>query len=374
MLGAARQDPRRPPDGRAAGRLTARVRRPRRRPAPARSTSTMPRPRCGCCWAGRSAPARPTWTGCGRARTCRRSCGSPPSTARRWPCPRAGGGCRCGSRTRSPTGPAATPSPGAAATSRPTTTWATTSTACSSTRRWPTRAPSSPRPTSRSQDAQRDKFRVIAERAGLRGGEHVLEIGSGWGGFALYAAGELGLPRHDDHRLAGPAAAGGGAGRRGRARRPRQRRAARLPRDLGHLRRDRVDRDARGRGRGLLHDVLRGLRQGPGARGPDEPPGDHVPGRRLRAAAPGRQLDPDLHLPGRPPALPRRDRALPARHEPAGPARRGHRPELRPDAPGLAGRLPRAAATRSGRWASTSASSGCGTTTSRSARPASRPA
>ena len=41
-------------------------------------------------------------------------------------------------------------------------------------------------------DAQRNKYRVIAERAGLRGGEHVLEIGSGWGGFAIYAAGELG--------------------------------------------------------------------------------------------------------------------------------------------------------------------------------------
>ncbi len=41
-------------------------------------------------------------------------------------------------------------------------------------------------------DAQRAKYRVMAERAGLRGGEHVLEIGSGWGGFALYAAGELG--------------------------------------------------------------------------------------------------------------------------------------------------------------------------------------
>ncbi len=41
-------------------------------------------------------------------------------------------------------------------------------------------------------DAQRTKYAVIAERAGLRGGEHVLEIGTGWGGFALYAAGELG--------------------------------------------------------------------------------------------------------------------------------------------------------------------------------------
>jgi cyclopropane-fatty-acyl-phospholipid synthase len=41
-------------------------------------------------------------------------------------------------------------------------------------------------------DAQRNKYRHMAERAGLKAGMHVLEIGSGWGGFALYAAGELG--------------------------------------------------------------------------------------------------------------------------------------------------------------------------------------
>ena len=40
--------------------------------------------------------------------------------------------------------------------------------------------------------AQRNKYRIMAERAGLTGGEQVLEIGSGWGGFAMYAAGELG--------------------------------------------------------------------------------------------------------------------------------------------------------------------------------------
>jgi cyclopropane-fatty-acyl-phospholipid synthase len=47
-------------------------------------------------------------------------------------------------------------------------------------------------PDQRLADAQRNKYAVIAARAGLRGGERVLEIGSGWGGFALYAAGELG--------------------------------------------------------------------------------------------------------------------------------------------------------------------------------------
>lgn len=41
-------------------------------------------------------------------------------------------------------------------------------------------------------DAQRNKYRIIAERAGLERGMHVLEIGTGWGGFALYAASEIG--------------------------------------------------------------------------------------------------------------------------------------------------------------------------------------
>jgi cyclopropane-fatty-acyl-phospholipid synthase len=41
-------------------------------------------------------------------------------------------------------------------------------------------------------DAQRAKYRDVAERAGLEPGQHVLEIGTGWGGFALYAAGRLG--------------------------------------------------------------------------------------------------------------------------------------------------------------------------------------
>ena len=41
-------------------------------------------------------------------------------------------------------------------------------------------------------DAQRNKYRRMAEGAGLTSGMHVLEIGTGWGGFALYAAGEIG--------------------------------------------------------------------------------------------------------------------------------------------------------------------------------------
>jgi cyclopropane-fatty-acyl-phospholipid synthase len=40
--------------------------------------------------------------------------------------------------------------------------------------------------------AQRRKYVALAERIGLLGGHHVLEIGCGWGGFAAFAAGEIG--------------------------------------------------------------------------------------------------------------------------------------------------------------------------------------
>ena len=41
-------------------------------------------------------------------------------------------------------------------------------------------------------DAQRNKYRRICERAHIGESDHVLEIGTGWGGFAIYAAGEYG--------------------------------------------------------------------------------------------------------------------------------------------------------------------------------------
>ena len=42
------------------------------------------------------------------------------------------------------------------------------------------------------EEAQCHKYETIAEHAGLRPGMRVLDIGCGWGGFAAYAAGELG--------------------------------------------------------------------------------------------------------------------------------------------------------------------------------------
>lgn len=38
------------------------------------------------------------------------------------------------------------------------------------------------------EEAQRRKFRVICEKLNLQPGDHLLEIGTGWGGFAAYAA------------------------------------------------------------------------------------------------------------------------------------------------------------------------------------------
>ncbi len=42
------------------------------------------------------------------------------------------------------------------------------------------------------QSAQTAKYRALAEATGIKAGDHVLEIGCGWGGFAEFAASEIG--------------------------------------------------------------------------------------------------------------------------------------------------------------------------------------
>jgi len=42
------------------------------------------------------------------------------------------------------------------------------------------------------ESAQTAKYRALAEAAGIRPGDHVLEIGCGWGGFAEFAASQIG--------------------------------------------------------------------------------------------------------------------------------------------------------------------------------------
>lgn len=46
--------------------------------------------------------------------------------------------------------------------------------------------------TENLEAAQMNKYRKICENIGLEKHDHVLEIGSGWGGFAIYAAKRLG--------------------------------------------------------------------------------------------------------------------------------------------------------------------------------------
>jgi cyclopropane-fatty-acyl-phospholipid synthase len=47
-------------------------------------------------------------------------------------------------------------------------------------------------PSQSLEDAQRNKYARVADLAGVSPGMHVLEIGSGWGSFAMYLAGERG--------------------------------------------------------------------------------------------------------------------------------------------------------------------------------------
>ena len=48
------------------------------------------------------------------------------------------------------------------------------------------------RPGMTLEQGQRAKYAALAGEAGIKAGDHVLEIGCGWGGFALYLAGDLG--------------------------------------------------------------------------------------------------------------------------------------------------------------------------------------
>ena len=71
---------------------------------------------------------------------------------------------------------------------RATTTSATSSSASSSTGRWPTRAAVYRSADDSLEQAQDEKFDRICRKLRLGPRDHVLEIGTGWGGFAAWAA------------------------------------------------------------------------------------------------------------------------------------------------------------------------------------------
>ena len=82
-------------------------------------------------------------------------------------------------------------------------------------------------------EAQQAKYRALATPRASGPDDRVLEIGSGWGGFAIHAGARARLPRHDGHDLARAARARVAARARGRAGRPRRRGLQRLPRAAG---------------------------------------------------------------------------------------------------------------------------------------------
>ena len=52
------------------------------------------------------------------------------------------------------------------------------------------------------EEASIAKLELVCYKLDLGPDDHVLEIGTGWGGFAVYAAAHPRLPRDDDHDLA----------------------------------------------------------------------------------------------------------------------------------------------------------------------------
>ena len=212
------------------------------------------------------------------------------------------------------------------------------------------------------EEASRAKLDRICDKLDLGPSDHVLEIGTGWGGFAVHAAPTRGLPRDDDDAVARAARAGAGAGARGRA---CEDRVTILLDDYRELTGS-YDKlvsiemiEAVGwKDFGTFFDRCASLLR-PGRR--DGAAGDHdrrPPLRRREGPALVHEL---ADLPERLPAVGRGDRAQ--RRPPQRPADgrpRGHHAALRRDAAALAGERRGARGRGCARWATTSASSGCG--------------
>ena len=131
-------------------------------------------------------------------------------------------------------------------------------------------------------EAQRAKNEALCAKLRLQPGDHVLEIGTGWGGWALHAAATRGcrvttvtLSRQQFEFARRRVGEAGLADRV-------QVGAARLSRDRGMLRQDRLDRNDGGARPPLPAGVLRRGEPGPQAGGLAGPSIHHLPGRPLR--------------------------------------------------------------------------------------------
>ena len=207
--------------------------------------------------------------------------------------------------------------------------------------------------------AQRAKLELVCTKLALQKGERVLDVGCGWGSFAIHAAREHGVSvtgitlSEPQAELARRARRRGGRGRPGRH--PRDG----LPRADGRaVRRDRQHRDGRARRREPDRRVRAHARAPAAARRtPAQPRHRAAAARRAR----GRAVLRALRVPGRRAAAPVADPGGDRGRGPRDPPRRGLPRGLRGDAPALdaAARGPDRRGRGAGRARSASASGAC---------------
>ena len=204
--------------------------------------------------------------------------------------------------------------------------------------------------------------------------DHVLEIGTGWGGFALHAAAALRLPRDHHHDLARAVCAGAAsASRRGGPGGSRHVLLAGLSRSDGQYDKLVSIEMIEAVGARLPGHLFRAARPAAQARGPGADPGHHHRGSSLRAGAASRWISssatcsPAASFPRSQAML----RGQDPRQRPGAGRAGGLRPLVRAHAGRLARAIPARSCRRCARWASTSGSSACGNSTSPIAKGAS---
>ena len=130
-------------------------------------------------------------------------------------------------------------------------------------------------------DAQRRKLRLVCDKLELGPDDHVLEIGCGWGSFALTAAGEYGA-RVTGLTLSPAQAELARRGSRDAGLDDRMRSSRRTTAIRGLVHEDRVDRDDRGDRRAAVPRLLLGLRPPARSRRPGMHPDILIPDHRWR--------------------------------------------------------------------------------------------
>ena len=141
-----------------------------------------------------------------------------------------------------------------------------------------------------------------ARSSRLQPGERVLDVGCGWGSFAMHAAREHGVHVTGHHAVRAAGVAGARARARGRAGGPDRHPRDGLPRARGRaVRRDRLDRHGRARRQRQHRRVLREARVAGAAGRADPQPRDRAAARRRRRSRPVLGA---LRVPGRGAAAP----------------------------------------------------------------------